>query len=237
MDAIGTAKRLGDELYQALTAMIERREIAEGSRLPSETELAARFGVSRPTVRETLARLRDEGRITSRRGSGSYVRPRSTEPAPSQRPAFHHLDSFDQIKQCYEFRMAVEGDAAFLAANARTEADLKAIKLTLSSLDKSIGERLIGAEADLAFHLAIARASGNSWFVAAFEAMQSQIGVAIEIARKLSLHKSDQYVRGIQAEHVAIFEAIAAGNAVRAREAMRDHLARTRNRIFRGSKN
>ena len=69
MDRIRPARRLGDELYESLTSKIERREWPEGGRLPTETVLAEQYGVSRPTVRETLARLRDDGLIASRRGS------------------------------------------------------------------------------------------------------------------------------------------------------------------------
>src|SRR5450631_399187 len=106
MDKIRPAKRLGDDLYRALSAMINRSEIAEGSRLPAETELALRFGVSRPTVRETLARLRDEGLIASRRGSGSYVQARPAVSSDAPKPTFRDVDSFEQIRQCYQFRAA-----------------------------------------------------------------------------------------------------------------------------------
>lgn len=236
MDWIRPARRLGDELYEALTSMIERNEIVVGSRLPSETDLAKRFGVSRPTVRETLARLREEGVIASRRGSGSYVqsRPATQAAVPQQRPAFRAVDSFDQIKQCFQFRAAVEGEAAALAAESRSPAHLDAIQVAIAALEQSVSTRTLGTEADLAFHLAVAKASCNSWFVSALEAMHQQIEVSIEIARRLSLHKSDEHLLSVQAEHVAVLDAVKARDPEAARHAMREHLEKTCNRIFRG---
>jgi GntR family transcriptional repressor for pyruvate dehydrogenase complex len=228
-------RRLGDKLFDALTAMIERNEIVEGQRLPSETALAERFGVSRPTVRETLARLRDEGLIASRRGSGSYVQALPQDRTAIHTPAFRVVDSFNQIRQCYEFRAAVEGESAFLAATARSEAQLAELRGAIALLDQSISARALGVEADFSFHLLVATASGNSWFVSALQAMRAQIEVSIEIARRLSLHKSDAHLVAVQAEHVAILDAIAGQDGAGAREAMRDHLSSTCNRIFGGS--
>ena len=111
--------RLGDHLYQAILTMIDRQKMLEGARLPPENELATLFGVSRPTVRETLSRLRDDGVIISRRGSGSYVsRPDSSHVEMSD-VTFDRIDSFEQIQKCYEFRKAIEGEACYLAATRR----------------------------------------------------------------------------------------------------------------------
>jgi DNA-binding FadR family transcriptional regulator len=215
-------------------AMIERRELPEGARLPAETVLAAQFGVSRPTVRETLARLRDEGLIASRRGSGSYIQPRALAQAPAAKPAFREIDSFEQIRQSYEFRRAVEGDAAFLAAQTRDEARLTELRTALRELDAAVTARVVGAAADFNFHLAVARASGNSFFESAMSALRGQIEVTIDIARKLSLTGGAGHVEAVQAEHVAVFDAVHAGDPERARTAMREHLTRTCDRIFRG---
>jgi len=234
VDRIRPVKRLGDELYAALAAMIERHEMPEGTRLPAETALAEQYGVSRPTVRETLARLREEGLIASRRGSGSFVQARQQDLAPPAKPTFREVDSFEQIKQCYQFRMAVEGDAALLAAENRTEAHLAAIRKAIDELDRSFADRMVGAAADFRFHAAVARASGNSWFASALEAMRSQIEITIDVARRLSLSKNDEHLQRIQSDHAAIFDAIKARDAAGARSAMREHLAKTCDRLLRG---
>ncbi len=233
MERIRPAKRLGDNLYDTLASMIERQEVAEGARLPAETQLAQQFGVSRPIVRETLARLRDEGLIASRRGSGSYVQ-RRAQSLPPARPTFQQIDSFEQIEKCYEFRKAIEGEACFLAAKLRDDSQMEDIEQSILLLEKAIENRTVGSDADFQFHFRIAIASGNSWFISALEAMRSQIETTIEIARTLSLANSDAHIHAVQAEHVAIFSAIRRRDPVAARDAMRVHLSRTCERIFHG---
>ncbi len=235
MERIRSAPRLGDDLYRSLASMIDRRELPEGARLPAEIELASQFGVSRPTVRETLARLRDEGLIASRRGSGSYVQRRPTPVAAPAGPSYRAIDSVEQIKQSYEFRKAVEGEAAFLAAGAHTDALIADVAKAVARLDAAVVERAVGVEADFRFHLSVAAASGNSWFVATLQAMRAQIEVTIDIARTLSLSKSADHLQAVQDEHVAIYEAIRRRDPGAAREAMREHLTKTYDRILSGN--
>lgn len=236
MDRIRPAKRLGDELYDSLASRIERRELPEGARLPAETVLAQQYGVSRPTVRETLARLRDEGLIASRRGSGSFVQFRPASERAEAKPAFHEINSVEQIRQCYAFRKAIEGEAAFLAAGARSDSQLADIQRTIELLDEAMAAREVGADADFQFHASVACASGNSWFVSALQAMRHQIEVTIDIARRLSLDNAEGRLQA-QAEHVAIYDAIRRRDAIGAREAMRNHLSRTCDRILLGPNN
>ena len=236
MNRIRPAKRLGDDLYRSLAAMIEQQDLPEGARLPGEIALAESFGVSRPTVRETLARMREEGLIASRRGSGSFVRRKGLlEAGAAPAPAYHAIDSFAEIKQNYVFRRAVEGEAALLAAACRTDAQLAAIARAIGQLDRTIAERAVGSDADFQFHVAVAAASGNSWFVATLQAMRAQIELIVDIARKLSLAKSHAHLIDVQSEHVAIHDAIRRGDGEGARTAMRQHLDRTCDRIFRGT--
>src|SRR5580698_437909 len=72
--------RLGEQLAVRIADLIAHGEFSNGDRLPAETELAERFGVSRPVIREALSRLRLTGVIVSRKGSGSYVQKRSDLP-------------------------------------------------------------------------------------------------------------------------------------------------------------
>lgn len=227
------AKRLTDDLYLALLKLV-RDEFSPGDRLPPETTMAERFGVSRPTVRETLARLREEGLIISRRGSGSYVAENGGAAAPKLMPAFSAIDSFQQIRHAYEFRKAIEGEAAHIAASVRSEADLQAVRQAIARLEESVTHREAGPDVDFAFHLAIARASGNAWFADALIAMKPQIQTVIDIARRLSLGKSEAHLRTVQNEHVAIYDAIRDHKPAAARDAMRLHLTTTCNRIFNG---
>ncbi len=236
--------RLGDHLYAAILTMIDRQNLVEGARLPPENELAVLFGVSRPTVRETLSRLRDDGIIVSRRGSGSYVARRISPEAVKQPEApeihemseatFERIDSFEQIQKCYEFRKAIEGEAAALAALRITPENYAKIEAACDVLGHDITEGQLGSNSDFDFHLAVAHAAGNDWFMTALSAMRPQIELSIDIARTLSFHRSLAHMQTVQAEHIAVLDAIRARDSERAKAAMREHLSRTCNRIFRG---
>lgn len=232
--AIRPSRRLGDDVYDALVGLIDRGELIDGGRLPAENEIAQKFGVSRPIVRETLSRLRDEGLIISRRGSGSYVKKTAAHVELAARIGFGPISSLEQITKCYAFRIAVEGEAACHAATNRSKADLAAIRESLAGLDNVIQAKLVGGEVDFLFHMAVTRASGNEWFVSAIAAMRQQIEFTIGLARTLSMSRSAAHIGGVQAEHVMIYKAIEAGEHEAAKAAMRLHLSNACDRIFKG---
>jgi GntR family transcriptional repressor for pyruvate dehydrogenase complex len=220
--------RIADDLYDALLAMIDE-EFAPGARLPPEVSIAARFGVSRPTLRETLARMRVDGRIVSKRGSGSYV---SEHGLAKPISAFSAIDSLQQIKNCYEFRAAFEVEAAGRAAQERDEVQLVLIQRALERLKDKLEDREAGPELDFDFHLAIARACANPWYGDALTAIKTQIETVIKIGRQLSLTKPVAHLQTIHEEHQLIVDAIARKDTEAARALMLVHLNRGKNRIF-----
>jgi len=214
--------------------MIRRHELQPGGRLPSEMALSQQLGVSRPSLRQALMRLRAEGVIVSRRGSGNYLRPGSIQSVGAS-PGLVRIDSFEQIQKCYEFRKFIEGEACFLAASRRTPEQLLDIREALRALDRVVQAHVAEkGDLDFCFHLAIARASGNEWFASALQGMRSQIELAIDIARRLSIGQSEEHDQTVLREHVAIYEAIASEEPDLARRALHDHLSRTCQRMFSG---
>lgn len=231
-DGRGPGGRDGSLADQAYEAVLTR--IADGTypaRLPAEARLSAELGVSRPVLRRALGRLREDGVIRSRQGSGSYVERRPDRAVLR----FAALGSIADIRRVFEFRRSVEGDAAALAAARRTEEGLSAMRAALSRLDRCIEEGLLGSEEDAAFHRAVAASAGNHYYEAALRGMASQVLAGMTLARSLSLTHPAERLRLVQDEHRAVLAAIEACDAPGAREAMRAHVEAARTRMFEGA--
>jgi len=234
-DEVSRSASLGDQLTARIGGLIDSGEFQEGARLPAESDLAERFGVSRPIIREALSRLRFQGIIISRRGSGSYVQKRIEAAAATQGGAsFPPLDSLAQVKKCFQFRATIEGDAAFHASLNRSPEALVQMRAALQRLEAAIAGRVVGISPDYDFHIAIARASGNEFFEAILRQLQTQVEFTINLARSLSLTRTVEHMLTIQAEHEGIYKAIETRDGETARRVMRSHLDNACLRIFDG---
>jgi GntR family transcriptional repressor for pyruvate dehydrogenase complex len=213
-------------------ASLLRREIASGAftpgnRLPTEQQLAERFGVSRNVVREAIAQLRADGVVEARQGIGAFVL------APEQRSAIRidgeALKNIENMEHLFELRRILETESAMLAATRRTDADLKEIK---AALDRMSGEERWqegSIEADLAFHREIARATGNGYIHTFISFVCEQIRRSIHYARLTNpLHDLVDVNVG---EHVRIYEALRAGDADAAGAAMAAHIIGAAERV------
>ena len=222
------APNMPARIYSDILNRIIEGEYKEGERLPTEHMLAERFATSRPTVREALAQLRSDGIIATRHGSGTTVMRR---PDPDVR-RFAPLETLSDIRRCYEYRAVVESGAASLAAQKADDEDIAAIRREWDNLQTIIETSGIGAKDDFAFHMAVARASKNQFFITALSGIQEQMVFSMNLSRNLSLVKSIERQRLVQQEHLEVLEAIQARDAVRASTAMRAHLERAVNRMF-----
>lgn len=233
-DAIMQSAGLGDQLYGRLVSLIEGGEFAQGSRLPAESELAERFNVSRPMIWEALSRLRGDGAIISRKGAGSFVQGPPGHAHERTHLGFGPISSLAQVKQCFDFRVGLEGEAAFWAAQNRTAATVSQLRTALARLEDAITQRIIGKDADYDFHIAVAHASANDFFEVVLTSMRPSIEFAINLSRSLSLTRPLERLRIVQAEHIAIFTAIESGDKEAARNEMRTHLSNACSRVFEG---
>ena len=223
-------------LYKDILAQIRCGDFREQARLPSELELSQRFSVSRPIVREALGRLRSEGIIHSRRGSGSFVTDAAAGGAPrAEAEAVPPLQSIDDLQKFYDFRLAIEGEAACLAALHASEAARAQVKAELDALETAVATGQVGVFQDFAFHMAIATASENRFFVSSLLALKPHLDFLIDLARSFSLSVSDEHIRKVQQEHAVVYEAIAARDGPAARERMRTHIENARQRVFFGT--
>src|SRR6202790_5834365 len=194
--------RLGEHLSTRIAELIGRGEFDDEGRLPSELVLANRFGVSRAVVREALSHLRSMGFIVSRKGSGSYIKqPPETAPRHVGAVGFGPVRSLAEVRKCYEFRIGLEGEAAYCAAQNRTAESLAAMRDALKRMEAAISGGLAGERADLEFHIAVARASDNEFFEAVMQSMRMPIEFAINLARSLTLTRPLEHLRAVQTEH------------------------------------
>jgi len=220
--------KLADRVYERILEQIVAGQYREGARLPAEAQLASAFSVSRPIVRDALARLNADGIIQSRHGSGSYVQRRPHHEILHLAP----IGGMADLMRCFEFRIALEGEAAYLAAARRTEADLMAIE---TALDADVANAETGSEADIQFHHAIAAASRNMLFESTLETLAAHIFAGMHLGRRLSLRRSHQRLRLVQAEHSRIVTAIRTEDSEAARAAMRAHIEAARARVLTDS--
>ncbi len=219
-----------DRLYEALLGRILSGQYAPGERLPSEELLAADFGVSRPVVRQALARLREEDFISSRRGSGSYVRrPEEEAPAP-----FAPISCVADIERCFEFRLTLESRAAGLAAQNRGAAELEVLHAAHAHLEAVLMTGALGNEADFRFHDAVAEASGNRFFLETLRVLRPHIDTCMRMLPRLAQRRTPSRIARVRAEHRAILDAIVARSAAAAERAMAAHIANAQRRIFEG---
>jgi DNA-binding FadR family transcriptional regulator len=220
---------LADRIYSDILNSIMEGEFKEGDRLLTEHALAERFATSRPTVREALARLRADGIIVTRRGSGTIV---GRRPDPDAR-RFAPLETLADIRRCYEFRVVTESGAAELAALKADEADIRAIQNAWDKIERVVeAQQGISAQDDFAFHLAIARASKNQFFITVLSFIEEQIVFSMNLSRKLSPVKMPERQRLVQREHLDVLEAIQARDAAGAGRAMKAHLENALDRMF-----
>lgn len=224
-------EKLGDQVYEAILTDIVKGRYPEGAKLPTEVSLAQEFAVSRPVVREALARLRDDGLVQPRQGAGSFVLRRPD----SALLRFAPIGSIADIQRCFEFRVAVEPMAARLAAARRDDAKLDALAATLEGLQKAVESGSVGVESDFAFHKAVADASGNRFFSTTLHSLEESSKTAMLLNRQLSLHNPAERLTLVQGEHRAVYEAIKAQDSDAAFEAMRRHIEDARQRVFDGS--
>jgi len=224
----GPGTGLVDRVYREILASIVAGEFNEGDQLPTEQALTARFAASRPTIREALSRLRADGITSTRRGAGTFV---TRRPDPDL-PRFAPLETLSDLQRCWDFRIVVESGAAAVAATTATETELAEVEKGFERLDTVIREGVVGAGEDFDFHLAVARASRNQFFISAIASMQPQVLVSMNLMRSLSLIKSVERQILVQAEHALVLDALRRRDAVAAGQAMREHLENARNRMF-----
>ena len=220
------------QVADLLAREIRGGHLEPGEKLPTEQELIGRFGVSRTVVREAMASLRSQGLVISRQGSGVFVA------GPDENSVFRiaasEVRSLADVSDVLQLRLAVEVEAAGLAALHRTEDDLEAMEGHLQAIDAAIAAGEAAVQSDYSFHRAISTATGNPYF----ERFLHFLGPVI-IPRQTVRPPSETpeqrraYLAHVQEEHRRLLQAIARGSVEAARLSAREHLAASRDRYAR----
>ena len=216
-------QKLSDLAVERLVALLMDSDLKPGDALPSETDLARAFGVSKPVVREAMHRLVTMGVLDIRQGKPASVRAIGSEPL-ALFFRFAMRASRQGLREAVELRRTLETEIAVLAAqniDDRQVADLGAI---ISEMKKARDDADRWVAADVRFHMLLAHASGNTLIAFLIEALRSTMEETIRIMHaQRPLRDQEATFR----RHQAIHNAVAARDAPAARAAMEAHFAAT----------
>ena len=202
---ISLPKQISIEIEKA----IKKGTFKIGEKIPSEPDLVKTFEVSRNTIREAIQSLIQAGVLESRQGDGTYVVTTSRFEAN----ILNRLNN-SKISEVHEVRVSLEREIVKLAALRRTQSDLTEIKKTLENKNLTKGSFKENSEADLAFHLSIAKASHNSIFYDLYKSISEYICTSIEKRLEIT-HMEEELISQL---HIELFEAISLQDSKKAAE-------------------
>lgn len=206
-------------IIEEIEAEILTGKLQPGERLPSEEKLCERFSASRTVIREAIQQLRGRGLLRTTKGSGSYIADPSLDSLTTAMEAYASLVVEAGFMELIDFRILIETECARLAAVHAGESVLKELRQIVATMEKVQGVRAKFSKADIAFHLAIARGSGNRIYAGVLGAVERR---CIDYAQ--TNRGDDDWYSGVIDAHRDILDAISAGLPDRAADAMRRHL-------------
>ncbi|RJX27885.1 MAG: FadR family transcriptional regulator [Desulfurivibrio sp.] len=214
-------KKLSEEIVEQIKTLITDGQLKPGEKIPSEREMAALLGVSRPSVREAIMVLETMGLLESRQGGGTYVR--SLTDGTLAPLAAMMEENPELLGELLEVRMGLECWAAYLAAKRATEAEIREIGASVEEMASQAQSGGWSSEVDSRFHYAITTATHNTMQLHVLNTIHGLFLATIEVALT-KLYSQPRYIEVLLGQHRAIYEAIAARDGDRARRAMADHL-------------
>ncbi len=219
-----TVVRLADTVAAELEKRILEGSLKPGDRLAAERNLAQDLGVSRPSLREAIQKLVSKGFLSTRHGGGTFV---------TDRMEAHFADPWaDLVKghpvlhqDLLEFRQMLESEAAQLAADRATDADIRRLDAVYAKLDEVYADENLAAciDADVAFHQVIAEAAHNV-LIGHLSASLMRV-IHGHISDNLEhLHARPQRWDQLQSQHRAIWLAVREHRSEDAGQAARNHI-------------
>jgi DNA-binding FadR family transcriptional regulator len=229
------AKQIYEQVADTIREGIESGAFPAGSRLPAERELALRFGVSRPAVREAIGALQNEGRVATRHGSGTYVQsPSGKASGAVERDTLPARDADFSPVSTLEVRMLIEPAVARLAARHRKRDPLAEQYLAHMADVVDISDpqqQVLWSESDRLFHRQLAVMTQDALIVKiADEVAKSMDQPLWQRLRDDGIYDAERIALYV-AEHRLIYEAIVCGDAEAAAFYVEGHLKRVRRDI------
>ncbi|WLR51820.1 FadR/GntR family transcriptional regulator [Bacillus tianshenii] len=216
-------RKIYEEVAEALVEMIKSAKLKPGDKLDSVQQLAENFQVGRSAIREALSALRAMGLVEMRQGEGTFVR--QFDPEMLSLPIHAAvLMKKDDIQNLLEVRKILEVGAVEAAAERRTVEDLEAIKLALEEMGRASENEELGEKADLAFHMAIAKASHNELLTSLMNNVSEMMVTTMRETRRLWLYSKQATLERLHQEHHDIYHAIEAQDPKAAQQYMLNHL-------------
>jgi DNA-binding FadR family transcriptional regulator len=213
-----------------LIQRIRNQDYAPGTKLPKEMDIMEEFGVSRTVVREAISHLQAAGMAETRHGIGTFV-------LPARDPHNFSLGSVDlatvgDVIALLELRISLETEAAGLAAQRRTDAQLAQMQTALDEFQTALGQENDAVPSDFAFHMEVARATHNRHFADLMGYLGTMVipRARINTAQAAPEGRLNDLQR-VHGEHESILSAIRNQDPEAARAAMRTHLSNSRERL------
>jgi GntR family transcriptional repressor for pyruvate dehydrogenase complex len=221
-----TSVSLSDRVEKFVLDELRSARLQPGDVLPPEAVLATRLGVSRAPVREAMARLRAAGVLDTKPGRGSVIL--ASGPNAVRFATAPESSAFDE--NLFELRVALESETAALAALRHDAADLAAIQDAMDAMQEAATSGRSDAQADLAFHRAIAIASHNSYMVSMIEYVGDKLS-AFLVNAWVNSARIGAGAKPAVKEHAKLLAAIRKRDASAARHAALAHLQASKRRL------
>jgi GntR family transcriptional repressor for pyruvate dehydrogenase complex len=223
------ARNLSQEVVDEIGQRVKNGVLQQGDKLPTESELMQQLGVSRTVIREAMSRLQAAGMIETRHGIGSFIRNPSKNGFridPSE------LVTIQDVLNVLQLRQSLESTAAGIAALQRSDEDLAVMAAILKEFELALVNGTETVDTDFRFHLSIAKATGNRYFVE-FMSYLGQTVIPRTRINTASLGEETQqrYLQRVHYEHEEIFKAIESRNPLVATSAMQMHLNNSAERL------
>jgi GntR family transcriptional regulator, transcriptional repressor for pyruvate dehydrogenase complex len=217
------SSRLYEQIVQQIEDSILNGTLKAGDQLPSERELALKFGVSRTAVREAVKTLHEKGLVEAYSGRGTFITNGTSQAVTQSINLLMKLDQADGSASLAEVRQILEPEIAALAATRIQEPQLALMREAFSVMNQALRDPDAYIEADLDFHLALAEAAGNPLILSLLDSI---VGLLREQRIKIFFQEGGPE-RG-QHHHARILAAIEQRDPEASRAAMRDHLEQVR---------